>query len=307
MRTSVIVPTRNRVDEAIKFIKSLYNQVELPDEFIIVDSSDVSIISHREFNDIFKKMEGKIALYYIYTEPGSSKQKNTGIKTASGDIIYFFDDDTILEPDYLQIMNKTFNENPDYMGGMGTIIGIPQLFFRGKIINAFKRVFLLQHDYGNGKFQKSGFAKHPYGTGEFKEVEVLGGCGMAYRRDVLKHSNFDEHLDEERTGYSYMEDADLSRRVSYRNKLFYNPKAKLEHRRVLGGRGNIRNKRKMYMVSHRYLFFKNFYIKNKLYIISHWWSIVGLIVNSFIFESKEARKGYLDGLKEFKRRRKEFL
>lgn len=303
MRTSVIVSTKNRVNEVIRFTKSLFNQIELPDELIFVDSSNVPIKSNKKFIDFLAEWQGKIDIRHVHSEVGLTKQRNVGIKKVTGDIIYFFDDDTILKADYLQIMNKTFNENPDYMGGMGAIIGMPEQSFKGMIVNLFRRFFLLQHDYSNGKFQISGFPRHPYGINKFMEVDVLGGCGMIYRKEIFKEFKFDENL----TGYSYMEDADLSRRVSYRNKLFYNPKAKLEHRRALGGRGNIRNKRKMYMVSHRYLFFKNFYIKNKLYIISHWWSIVGLIVNSFIFESKEARKGYLDGLKEFKRRRKEFL
>lgn len=303
MRTSVIVSTKNRVNEVIRFTKSLFNQIELPDELIFVDSSDVPMKSNKNFINFLAEWQGEIEIRHIYSEVGLTKQRNVGIKKATGDIIYFFDDDTILEPDCLQIMNKTFNENPDYMGGMGAIIGMPEQSFKGMIVNLFRRFFLLQHDYSNGKFQISGFPRHPYGINKFMEVDVLGGCGMVYRKEIFKEFKFDENL----TGYSYMEDADLSRRVSYRNKLFYNPKAKLEHRRAVGGRGNIRNKRKMYMVSHRYLFFKNFYRKNKLYIISHWWSIFGLIVNSFIFESKEARKGYLDGLKEFKRRRKEFL
>jgi GT2 family glycosyltransferase len=204
-------------------------------------------------------------------------------------------------------MNKTFKDNPDYMGGMGDLIRPTQTFKRKmyKIFkhNIFNHFFLIQHDYGNGKFQKSGLPRHPYGTNKFKEVEVLGGCIMSYRKEIFKEFNFDENL----IGYSFMEDVDFSRRVSYKYKLFYNPDTKLEHKHASDGCGNVRDNRKMYMVNHRYLFFKNFYSRNKLFILAHWWSLLGLIIHSLIFESKEATKGYFDGLKEFKKRKEELL
>lgn len=303
MKTSVILCTKNRVNEVIRFCESLYNQTELPDEFIIVDSSDEPLNTNKKFIDFLDKKGKKTDLCYGHSKCSLTKARNIGITKAIGDIVYFFDDDVILEPDFLHIMNKTFNDNPDYMGGMGTFIGMPKLSTMGRLINLFRRFFLLQHDYGNGKFQKSGFPRHPYGTNEFKEVEVIGGCIMSYRKEVFKEFNFDENL----TSYSYMEDVDFSRRVSYKYKLFFNPEAKVEHRHAEGGRVNKRDRKKMYMVNHRYLFLKNFYSRNKLFIIPHWWSILGLIINSLIFESKEATKGYLEGLKEFKKRKKELL
>ena len=300
MKTSVILSTKNRINEVIRFCESLYNQIELSDEFIIVDSSNEPINSQKRFVDFLEKIGNKTDFRYIYSKCSLPKARNIGIKKATGNIIYFFDDDVILEPDYLQIMNKTYKDNPDYMGGMGTITGISRLSFKGKLFNAFRSFFLLPHDYGNGQFQKSGFAKYPYGTDEFKEVEVLGGCVMSYRKEIFKEFNFDEKM----TNYAYMEDVDFSRRVSYKYRLFYNPEAKVEHRHGEGGRGNIRYNRRVHMFYHRYLFIKNFYSKNKLFIIAHWWSILGLIIYSLVFESKEAVKGYLDGLREFRKKKK---
>lgn len=303
MKTSVILCTRNRIDEVIRFCDSLYNnQIELPHELILVDSSDEQMKANKKFIEFMKKGK-KIEFHYIYSKCSLLKARNIGIKKATGDIVYFFDDDVILEPDFLQIMNKTFKDNPNYKGGMGTLIGIPEQSFKERIRNLFRSFFLLQYDYSSGKFQKSGFPRHPYGTKEFKKVEVLGGCIMAYRKEIFKEFNFDENL----KGNVTMEDVDFSRRVSYKYKLFYNPYAKLEHRHAPSGRGNMRENKKRYLMCHHYLFYKNFYSKNRLFIIPHWWSILGLIIYSLIFESKEARKGYIDGLRVLRRKRKEPL
>ena len=208
---------------------------------------------------------------------------------------------------FIEALSENYNvlisDNPDYMGGMGAFVGMPEHSLKEKVATLIRGFFLLQHSYGDWKFQKSGFPRHPYGINHFMEVEVLGGCFMSYRREILGEFSFDENM----TGYAYMEDVDFSRRVSYKYKLFYNPEANLEHRYAVGGRGNIRYNRSMYMLHHRYLFFKNFYIRNRLFVIPHWWSILGLIIYSLIFESKEAIKGYIDGLKEFKRRKRELL
>jgi len=195
------------------------------------------------------------------------------------------------------------------MGGMGAITGIGgyEQTLRRRAIDTLnhilQRTFLLVSSYGNGKFQKSGLPRHPHGTNEFKEVEVLSGGLTGYRKEIFKEFEFDEKL----IGYSYMEDIDFSRRVSYKYKLFYDPQAKLEHKHTAGGRGGIRDNRKMYMLNHRYLFFKNFYPRNRLLIIPHWWSILGLIAYSLISWSKEPVKGYLDGLREFRKRKGELL
>ena len=56
MKTSVILCTKNRVDEVIRFAESLYNQTEPPDEFIIVDSCDEPLNANKKFIDFFEKI-----------------------------------------------------------------------------------------------------------------------------------------------------------------------------------------------------------------------------------------------------------
>jgi len=293
---SVVVATKDRPDDIINFLDSLNNQTTKPNEIIIVDSSDNPLWKNENFLQNFNtKKFPQIKMIYKHTNPGLTFQRNVGIKAASCDVVHFFDDDVILGKNYLQEINKTFEQNPHYAGGMGDIQNIPH---KTNSLNIFlRKLFMLQRIYANGKFTPSGMPQHTYGTSQFKNVEVLGGCLMSYRSWVFKKHLFDETLEK----YSYMEDCDFSRRVSYEHPLFFNPNAKLQHLQSPLSRDKIEANRAMYVKNYSYLFFKNFYPKNKLKIIAYWWSIIGLFTEALVYRNKAALKGYYKGLKQFYR------
>jgi len=309
VRTSVVLCTRNRVEETIRFCKSLFVQTEPTEELVIVDSSDMPMDKNREFMAFLLQNAGATSINYVHSDPGLTKQRNIGVAASHGDIIYFFDDDIILEPNFLQIMNNSFRRHPDYMGGMGEMkdlarpgLSTIERFLRAAD-NIYGYLFLLTLDNGDGKFHKSGLPRYPHGTTGFREVEDLNGGLTGYRRVVFDEFQFDERL----TGYSYMEDVDFSRRVSYKYRLFYNPEAKVEHRVGAGGRGERRRNREMFILNHQYLFYKNFYPRNRLYAICHYWSILGLFFHSLLLARFDELRGYLEGLGEFRKKRKELL
>ena len=101
---SVIICTRNRLKDLLVALQSICMQTVLPDEIIIVDSSDIAIS---------KENFPKINLIYKHTSPGLTKQRNEAIDLASGEILYFFDDDVELEPNYIEEMQKIFEKNPE--------------------------------------------------------------------------------------------------------------------------------------------------------------------------------------------------
>jgi len=292
--SSVVVATKDRPDDIINFLNSLEKQAVKPNEIIIIDSSDTPLWKNKNFlNNFNSKKFPKIKMIYKHTNPGLTLQRNIGVKAASCNVIHFFDDDVILEKNYLQEINKTFETNPQYAGGMGDIKNIP---IQKKSFNTFlRKLFMLQRIYDCGKFTLSGMPRHTYGTKQFKNVEVLGGCLMSYRSWVFKKNVFDETLEK----YSYMEDCDFSRRVSYEHPLFFNPNAKLQHLQSPISRDKIEANRAMFIKNYSYLFFKNFYPKNKLKIIAYWWSIIGLFTEAILYRNKAALKGYLKGLKRF--------
>lgn len=277
----------------LRICKSLATQTYTAYELVIVDSSDTDKITQAEIEELGNiKNETRI----IYSEPGLTRQRNIGIEEAKGELYFFFDDDLILENDFVEEMVKVFEENPQYYGGMGAFSNVPDRTFKDKIYNGILKFFLLRNSNGNGKFQKSGFPNFPHGREVLLETEVSIGGITAYRKEVFDNLKFDEYFSD----YSYMEDLDFSRRVSKKYKLFYNPKARAEHRHASGGRGNYFENRRMYIFNHRYLFEKNFPQKIS-YKLAHMWSIVGLYVFALwsMNTAMTTIKAYTAGLRDY--------
>ena len=305
--TSIILCTRNRIEAPLCFLRSLGCQTELPQELIIIDSSDIPLNNDSGLQRQMLELQMNMSVKYVHSDPGLTKQRNIGVKSAQGDILYFFDDDIVLEPNYLENMNKAFLEHPECIGGMGTLLKIKRPTLRDRPMLFVRHLFLQQTDYGDGKFYQSGFARHFFSEDQFANVKVLSGAIMAFRKEVFDQFLFDEKLHD----YCFMEDVDISKRVSDKYLLFHNPLAKADHRHADGGRGDIFQNRKMYMFNHRYLFMKNYYPNNRFALIPHIWSIIGLSLLSYVPYRKNIShvtlRGYLAGLYEFGKRKTDML
>ncbi len=293
LSTGIMICTCNRAQDLITTLSSIAKQTEQPNEIIIVDSSDTPVQNYEAFTKMFNEDNFKqTKLMYQHTKTKSSTfQRNVGIKIASTDILHFLDDDVILQSNYLAEMNKVFHEYPTYAGGMGSVTNIPKK--RNDAFRFLRRTFLLQRIYSSGNFTLSGQPTHSYGQKKFLTVEALGGCCMAYRAKVLKKHTFDEKL----TRYAYMEDCDLSYRVSREAPLFYNPTAQMKHMQSPENRDKIIDIKAVYIRNYTYLFFKNFYPKNKLKIIPFCWSIFGLFFEALLFRRFDVIKGYIKGIR----------
>lgn len=294
LTSSIIVCSRNRLDDIIIMLESVRRQSLQPTEIIIVDSSAKPYDSEPAFTTIFcARLWPQTRLAYCQSKPGLTLQRNVGIDRAQADIIYFFDDDVILDPDYLGVMHHFFAANPHYAAGMGSISNIEPLR-RGKH-RFFRTLFMLPRDYASGHFTYSGMPTHAYGNRSIMRVSVLGGCCMAYRSSILKQYRFDEQL----PAYGYMEDADISFRIAQEHPLFFHPDAQLLHNNSPVSRDGICANRAMFMQHYCYLFFKNVYPRNRLKVIAWAWSILGLFLEAAMVRDRHVLAGYLQGLKQF--------
>lgn len=271
--SSFIIITKDRYDDIVECVKSILGQTILPTELIIVDASKT-----KKIGSVIRKLLNRVNINFvhIYSEPGTSYQRNLGIKEAKGDIVFFFDDDVILDEDYHQeVLNVYRSDRNKKIGGVG---GAIKNFHRSsRIAKTYRRLFFFLTGEGNDDMLPSGFPNFTAKPKNIKEVRVLLGCNMSYRKDVLKDFKFDESL----TGYALGEDVDLSYRVSHRYKLIVTPFAKLEHK--VSGVSRITNAEleERYIVNSCYLFKKNIpqTNKNRIYFL---WSRIGLIIHSIV-------------------------
>ena len=150
MKHTAIICTRNRVPDIGRCLKSLSQQQRPFDQIVVVDSSDIPLSFHSSFRKLFTDTTfAQTELVYAHTRPGLPYQRNCGIGHASGDIVYFFDDDAQAAPDYLLQMEDLFEKHPECDGGMGEIVDMPQ---QSRASYLFYRFFGLHGKQGTGSF-----------------------------------------------------------------------------------------------------------------------------------------------------------
>lgn len=290
--TSVIICTRNRLQDVLTFLPTLTTQTEPATELIFVDSSTEPLETVPVFQELFNSQNfPETRLVYVHTQPGLTFQRNRGIQQATGDIVFFFDDDVTLEKDYLEVMRQTYERNSDFAGGMGTVTNLKPYSFN--LYRLFRIIFLLDRNHASGNFTLSGMPTHTYGNSDFSCTQVLGGCCMSFRSWALEKQKFDEKL----RFYGYMEDCDISKRLSDNFQLFYQPAARLAHHESPLNRDKLKNNRAMFIANYSYLFFKNFYPQARWKILFYYWTVLGLLLEGVLRLDRQVFLGYLLGLK----------
>jgi GT2 family glycosyltransferase len=234
-KISVIIPTKNRTEDVIRCLESITIQTILPDEVVIVDSSDTE-----ELKSTFNSFDD-LNIKYIRIEvdkkfKGSSNiSRNRGIDNSTGDIIILVDDDVILDKEYIRNIMHVFNNDLEKkVGGViGEIIenAEPDKFIKKFYRFAFQTlatIFFL-HKYGDGRFRLSGFpiVIKTGSVNDITNVEYLCGCSIAFRKEVIKEFRFDEKLNIH--GCCFGDDDDVAYRISRKYQNIYTPFAKLIH------------------------------------------------------------------------------
>lgn len=274
---------------------SLVAQTRLPDELIVVDSSD-----ERQIEAYLGSVKLPFSVRYFHTDPGLTLQRNHGIRECKSDLLFFFDDDVDLDASYLHEIEKVFTL--DLQHGIGAVGGRilnlhasqPQtLRFRLErtIFGLIRSIFGLV-DNGSGRFRWSGMPTHPRGLEQSKYIECLSGCCMAFRREVFKKATFDESL----ARYGLMEDADISKQtLDAGYKIYYQASATLVHNESPMNRLNYQQWAEMSVVNYDYLFRKS-WSRDPWRWLFYYWAMLGLVVANF--HNLKGLEGTISGLKK---------
>lgn len=278
---SIVIPTYNRPKDVRELLDSILKQTELPNEIIIVDDSIIS-----ETEEIVNEMKPslsnkKIDIIYKRGDPNSKKgiclARNLGNLYATGDIVFFIDDDVVLDRHYIEEILKVYEQKTGAKGVQGDI-GHPNfsMFF-----HAVNKIFSLYYpEKGKCRVLRSGGLTFPYALTETTECDWISGTNSTYKKEVLRKFQWDEKLGE----YSLYDDVDLSLNVSkhYPHSLYITPRAKIVHKVSSSGRRNLKIDAYIRTIYPIYFFNKNIEKKarNKLSFI---WSMIGRFFINFFW------------------------
>ena len=231
---SLVIPTFNRPSEVSGLIRAIAALPDIPAEVVVVDGSGdddtgVQLISTA------RKTALPFDLVYVKSPAGLTLQRNVGIDISSGEFIFFLDDDCVPEPGYFRELRLVFiNDGGGKIGGAGGILVNEiqdRLSLRWRLRLALRLVPRI----------KPGIY-HPSGTSvprallksidPLRRVDMLSGCSMVFRRDVLERNRFSLFF----SGYSQGEDLEMSLRVRREWDIVWVGAARAFHHHAVGGR-----------------------------------------------------------------------
>jgi glycosyltransferase involved in cell wall biosynthesis len=181
---SVVVTTYKRPDRLAAGLAGLRAQRRPPDEVIVViHESDE--ISEAALDDVARPVRVQV--------PGLVAALNRGLESARGDIVAFVDDDAVAEPDWLERIEAHFASSAAVAGVGGRDIITEHGRVRGREDEGLSRHLGGEPVVGRLQWFGRHVGNHHIGVGGARDVDILKGVNMSYRRREVAHG-FDRRL-----------------------------------------------------------------------------------------------------------------
>ena len=238
-----MIPTRARPEPLRETLESLARCDPKPVEVIVVDG-DPARSAEAVVREAFP------AARYLASEPGLTRQRNTGVTASARDVVVFADDDVVFDPGVFARLDEIYRD-PTVIGATGRVIEPASRRF-GHKHDALRRILLAGGP--EGSFTRFGYPRYLIDTATARDVEVMQGCFMTARREAVERVGFDEGL----SGYALAEDEDFSFRLSRLGRIRYVPEAVVEHRKIGFTSHDPRAFGRLAVRNRVYLFRKNF-------------------------------------------------
>jgi GT2 family glycosyltransferase len=287
LNVSIVIPTYLRPQDLAACLDSILAQSSPPLEVIVVDNDAKQSAQESVRQYAARYGAQRIALRYAASHKNSLPYaRNLGVKLSHGDIVFFLDDDVILEESYLSEILKVYEAKPIAWGVQGYIINSKQ---RPRL---WHRIFFQANiEPGTCRVLPSVRFMYPPVPNTTIPCECLSGSNASYRRSILAEFPADENL----LKYSFGEDLDQSYRIfkRYPDALWMTPFARCVHRTSPAGR--TAGKELVYMteIYGLYLFYKLFpqTLKNKMI---YGWSVFGrtLVKARYLLRADFAELGH---------------
>jgi glycosyltransferase involved in cell wall biosynthesis len=181
LRVSVLLPTYRRPEELRRCLEGLKAQIAPPAEVIVVvreqDQTTERLLAGYD--------PGPMPLRLLrVTEPGQVAALNAALDVSQGDIVAFTDDDAVPRPDWLARIRAHFLEDAR-LGGVG---GRDWMHSEGRLVTGQARTV------GHVSWFGRPVGNHHLGGPPAREVEILKGVNMSFRRLALDGIRFDRRL-----------------------------------------------------------------------------------------------------------------
>ena len=214
MNISVLVPTYCRPKDLARCLEALQKQTRQADEVLIV-------VRDRDMDTwtLLEAFNLDLPLHIVTVSfPGQVAALNAGLDAAQGEIIAITDDDTVPHVDWLERI-ETYFLSDSCLGGVG---GRDWVYHGTQLEDGTREVV--------GRVQWFGrvVGNHHLGVGEPREVDLLKGANMSYRRTAIANLRFNQRL--RGTGAQVYNDMAFSlalKRAGW--KLLYDPAVAVDH------------------------------------------------------------------------------
>lgn len=182
MEMTAIVPTYRRPKDLARCLDALKQQTRPADEVIVVvrDTDEET----RAFLQQFDSEPLPLRIETV-TAPGAIAAMNVGLDAATGDILSFTDDDAAPHSDWLERIENHFIAD-ERLGGLG---GRDWVYFGTELYRAAP-----QTDVGRVQWFGRVIGNHHLGVGSVREVDVLKGVNMSFRRAAIVNRYFDRRM-----------------------------------------------------------------------------------------------------------------
>jgi len=184
VRASVLIPTWRRPDDLVRCLHALAGQTHAPDEVVVVARPD-DADTWSALEALVAGEERELPLRPVTAgDPGLVASLNAGLDAVREEVVAVTDDDTVPRPDWLARIVAAFASDP-LLGGVG---GRDWVHEHGGLDGRRRarvgEVLWFGRVVGN----------HHLGWGGAREVDLLKGANMAFRREALRGIRIDERL-----------------------------------------------------------------------------------------------------------------
>ena len=212
---SVVIPSYRRPKDLARCLEALKKQKRPADEILVVvrDTDTETWTFVQTLNPEFLPLRTATV-----SVSGVVAAMNAGIDAACGDIIAFTDDDAAPHTDWLERIEAHFLSDTN-IGGVG---GRDWVYHGTELEEGEREVV--------GQVQWFGrvIGEHHLGVGEAREVDVLKGVNMSFRRSAIGQMHFDLRM----RGTGAEVHFELAFSLSLKRagwKLIYDPRVAVDH------------------------------------------------------------------------------